>query len=243
MARTVKPEKVAEKRKEILNATQRLVFTKGYEQMSIQDVLDEVKISSGAFHHYFDSRSDLLEALIQRIKEESGKPLLLLTRDPHLSAIQKFQGFFNTLDTLRLERRAEITQLGRVWYNDDNAVVRQKVAEAIFEQRAPMIAEIVRQGIQEGVFNAPNPDKAGEVIMSLVQGMGDVHAKLMLAVDQAYQQGSQNSDRIKGLVAEIVSTYTAYMDALERVLGAPPRSIMRTDLEAINDWVEALKQE
>jgi AcrR family transcriptional regulator len=32
-----------------------LVFTKGFEQMSIQDILDELHISKGAFYHYFDS--------------------------------------------------------------------------------------------------------------------------------------------------------------------------------------------
>ena len=64
MARTVKAEAVAAKRKEILDAAQRLVFTKGYEQMSVQDILDEIRISSGAFHHYFDSRRALLEALV-----------------------------------------------------------------------------------------------------------------------------------------------------------------------------------
>ena len=38
MARTVKEEDYAVKRKEILDVAQRLVYTKGYEQMSIQDI-------------------------------------------------------------------------------------------------------------------------------------------------------------------------------------------------------------
>ncbi len=42
MARTVKEEEYAVKRKEILDAAQRLVYTKGYEQMSIQDILNEL---------------------------------------------------------------------------------------------------------------------------------------------------------------------------------------------------------
>src|SRR4051812_831297 len=127
MARTVKPEAVAAKRREILDATQRLVFTRGYEQVSIQDVLDEVRISSGAFHHYFDSRKALLEAFVERIKQESEKPLLPIIRDPHLNAIEKLQGFFDTLDQLRIARKAEVVRLGRVWYTDENALVRQKV--------------------------------------------------------------------------------------------------------------------
>ena len=91
MARTVKPEAVAAKRREILDATQRLVLTKGYEQMSIQDVLDEVGMSSGAFHHYFDSRGALLAGLIEQIQQETEKPLIPIIHDPHLTAIEKLK--------------------------------------------------------------------------------------------------------------------------------------------------------
>ncbi len=98
MARIVRPEQYAAKRAEILNAAQLLMFSKGYERMSIQDILEEVRISSGAFHHYFASRGALLEAFIEQVKEESGKPLRQLIDDPKLSAREKFQGFFDTLD-------------------------------------------------------------------------------------------------------------------------------------------------
>ena len=171
MARTVKPEEFASKRREILDAAQRLVFTKGYEQMSVRDILDELSISSGAFHHYFGSRQELLDALIEGIKQGSQQPLLPIIHDPHLTAIQKLQGFFDTFDRLRMAHRVDLIMAARVWYTDDNALVRLKVDEAVFEQRAPLLAEIIRQGIREGVFTAAYPDQAGEAILSLVRQM------------------------------------------------------------------------
>lgn len=235
MARTVKPEAVAAKRREILDAAQRLVLTKGYEQMSIQDILDEIQISSGAFHHYFTSRGALLEAFIERIKQETEKPLLPIIHDPSLTAIEKLQGFFDTLDRLRIAHKADVIKLGRVWYSDDNALVRLKVDEAILQQRAPLLTEIVRQGIREGIFTTAYPDKAGEVILYLLQGMGNTHARLLLSLEQ-------KRDDDQCLIEEIVATHAAYMDAVERVLGAPPHSFSRTDAEAVHVWVAALRE-
>ena len=60
MARSVNEKEYAFKRNQILDVTQRLVYTKGYEQMAIQDILDELLISKGAFYHYFDSKPALL---------------------------------------------------------------------------------------------------------------------------------------------------------------------------------------
>jgi AcrR family transcriptional regulator len=232
MARTVKPEAVAKKRREILDAVQRLVFTKGYEQMSIQDILDEVQISSGAFHHYFDSRRALLEAFIERIKHETEKPLLPIIHDPGLSAIEKLQGFFDTLDRLRSAHRADVVKLGRVWYTDSNAIVRQKVDEAVFQQRAPLLTEIVHQGVREGIFTTAYPDQAGEVIMSLLQGMGNTHARLLLSLEQERDE--------EHCIERIVTTHATYMDAIERILGAPPHSFCRTDAPSVKTWVVAL---
>ncbi len=232
MARPVKPEAVAAKRNEILDAAQRLVMTKGYEQMSIQDVLDEVQISSGAFHHYFDSRGALLEAFVERVKHEAEKPLLPIVSNPHLSAIEKLQGIFDTLDRLRTIHKAELIRLAHVWYTDANAIVRLKVDEAVFQQRAPLLTEIVSQGVREGIFTVAYPDQAGEVLMSLLQSMGNTHARLLLSFERERDE--------QRCIEEIVAVHAAYLDAIERVLGAPPRSFSRTDPEAVKIWMAAL---
>lgn len=236
MARIVRPEQYAAKRAEILNAFQQLMLSKGYEDMAIQDILEKVRISSGAFHHYFASRGALLEAFIERIEEESGKPLRKLIDDPELSAREKFQGFFDTLDRLRMERKVEVVSIGRVWYSDSNAVVRLRVAEALARQRAQLLGEIVRQGIREGSFVVAYPDKAGEVIMALLQGMGDRHAELLFTLDQT-------RDDDQRLIAEVVTTHAAYMDAIERVLGVPPHIFYRASAEAVQLWFDAMRED
>jgi len=231
MARTVNQEEYAAKRNEIVAAAQQVIFTKGYAQMTIQDILDAVNISSGAFYHYFDSKPALLDALIEQIKQTTEEPLLPIIRDPRLPAIDKLRGFFSTLDRLRAAHRLDVIKLGRVWYGDANALIRQKVDEAVRRQRAPLLNEIVRQGIQEGVFTTAYPDQAGEIILCLLQGMGNAHAQLLLSVTQ---EGDAQSS-IEGVVA----VHAAYMDAIERVLGARPNSLYRVDAEAAKVWLDA----
>lgn len=233
MARSVKPEEFATKRKEILDSAQRFMFTKGYENMSIHDILVDVGISNGAFHHYFGSRSALLEAFIERIKQESGKMLLPVIQDPHLNAIEKLQGFFDALDRGRMTLKAEVVSVGKYWYADANALVQQKVDEAISQQRAPLISEIVRQGMREGVFTTTDPIKAGEVILSLLRGMENTHARLLFTF-------AQRGDDVH-CIEEIIATHVAYMDAIERILGAPHHCLYRVDSEAVKVWVAIIR--
>ena len=230
MARTVNEQEHARKRNEILDATMRLILAKGYERMTIQDIIADLGISSGAFYHYFDSKPAVLDAFIERIREGWQEPLLPIVRDPHLSAIEKLRGYFATFDRLRREQRTNVLEVGRVWYRDENAVVREKVDAAILQQRAPLLAQIVLQGVREGVFTTPYPDEAGEVLMALLHGMENTHARLLLS--------SLDRDRdVPRVIEDVVTIHAAYMGAIERVLGAPPNCLYRLDAEAVKVWV------
>ena len=228
MARTVKEQEYAEKRNEILDAAQRLVYTKGYERMTIQGILADLQISSGAFYHYFDTKPAVLEALVERMQQEAEQPLLSIVHNPSLPALEKLRRFFATLENSRTAQKTFLAGLARVWYADDNAIVRQKVDEAIIQRRTPMLAVIVRQGIQEGVFRTAYPDQVGRVILSLSLGLGSALARLLLSIEQA--------DDKQRIMDDIVATYGAYTDAIERVLGAPSGFLDRLDLDTVRAW-------
>ena len=128
MARIVKEHVV--RRNEILDVAQRLVYTKGYEQMTIQDMLDDLQISKGAFYHYFDSKQELLEALVERLGEEVVQLLLPIVHDPVLPALDKFRRYLATLNRWKIGQKAFILALLHVWFTDDNAIMRQKLRAA-----------------------------------------------------------------------------------------------------------------
>src|SRR5712691_1713827 len=114
MARIVKEHAV--RRNEILDVAQRLVYTKGYEQMTIQDILDDLQISKGAFYHYFDSKQALLEALIERLLDEGVQLLLPIVDDPHLPALEKLQRLFDRLVRWKTAQKTFLLALMRVLY-------------------------------------------------------------------------------------------------------------------------------
>jgi len=131
-----------------------------------------------------------------------------------------------------MAQKATIAAVAPAWYTDDNAIVRLRVQEAVTRQRAPLLVQIVHQGLREGVFTTAYPDQSGEVILALLQAMGDTHARMLLA----YVQDRDAPRCIEGIVA----THAAYMDALERVLGAPAQSLYRADAAGVKTWLAAL---
>ena len=69
MPRIVKDPDV--RRNEILDVAQKQFYQKGYEQTAIRDVIDEVGIAKGTFYYYFNSKLDLLDAMIERMFDQN----------------------------------------------------------------------------------------------------------------------------------------------------------------------------
>jgi AcrR family transcriptional regulator len=225
MPRIVREEEYAVRRNQILDTALRLVYTKGYEQMTIQDILDNLQISKGAFYHYFNSKAAVLEALVERIVDEVDPLLLSIVQDHHLSALEKFQRFFDTTARWKTDRKDLMLGLMRMWYADENAIVRQKVFASTLKRVTPLLAEITNQGIQEGVFTTSYPDAVCQMYFYFLQGLGEAFVELLLA----------DNDKLKSM-QQAALMVAAYNEALERVLGAPRGSINLIDTETLDAW-------
>jgi TetR/AcrR family transcriptional regulator, transcriptional repressor for nem operon len=227
MARIVKEKEYAEKRSEILDVAQRMVYTKGYEQMTIQDILDGLQISKGAFYHYFDSKQAVLEALIERMTQEGVELITPVVKDPELPALEKFARFFNVAAKWKADQKPFMMAIMRVWYADDNALVRQKVSAMGVERVAPLLSEIIRQGIAEKVFMPTFPDLVASVAMVLLLGMGDAVGMQLLSDEPA-----------DGMLERIVNIKNVYTDAVERLLGTSAGTLNLADIEILRLWIE-----
>jgi len=225
MARVTKEEDYFARRNEILDAAQRLIQTRGYEQMTIQDLLNELKISKGAFYHYFDSKAELLEALIDRILAEMDRLLKPIVQDFSMPALDKLRLFFDISSRWKSAHRDYMIEILKVWYQDDNAVFRQKIFTKGLKWISPYLTEITLQGVRDGILNVQHPEHVGEIIFSLSNGLGEAMAQLIL------EPGS-DQDNVRCL-HELITTYS---DAIERILGAPQGSLPLVDPEELQMW-------
>src|SRR6266516_2469168 len=184
MARIVKEHEYAARRNAILDAAKLAVETKGYEQMAIADLLGELHISSGAFYHYFDSKPALLSALVERMGDQIEQLVLPIVHDPTLGALDKLQRFFATLDHWKLAHKRLALAYLRVWYADENAIVRHKLSIARVKRFTPWLEEIIRQGTREAVLTTPYPDQAARVVISLLEDLGYATVELLLTEER-----------------------------------------------------------
>lgn len=227
MARTVNLEERAVRRDAFIDAAARLIQTKGYERMSIQDVLDDLDTSRGAFYHYFSSKEELLQAVIDRMGDAVIASLGAVLDDPETPAPRKIELVFSTIGRYKAERRELVLAILEVWLADDNALVREKFRRFGFARLTPVLSSIIRQGAREGSMTVDDPDDTALVVVSLVQGLNELAGQLFVA----HHAGTAS-------IESIMRTFGAYKVALERVLGLPRNSLTLIDEATLHWWFD-----
>ena len=225
MARTLDPESHAVRRDAFLDVAQRLIQTKGYDAFSIQDVLDEVGASKGAFYHYFGSKGDLLEAMVERMADgvEAGWEEVLTRAD--LSALGRLEGLFATTATYKSARRDLALALLEAWLSDRNTILRERLRELVARRMTPALERILAEEIDTGEFTATDPEATARVMVALIQGSQDAASQLFVA---------RQAGRIE--LDDVMRVFAAFSEALERILGIEPGRLSLTDPPTLRTW-------
>ncbi len=76
----------------ILDAVNRLLATKGFELMTVDEVVADVGIAKASLYKHFDSKEELAAAAMQRVLATAQSVAADLDADPSLSPLDKLKG-------------------------------------------------------------------------------------------------------------------------------------------------------
>ena len=181
-------KKGIERRDQIIEAAERLFYEKGYEQTSVQDVLDALSLSKGGFYHYFQSKIELLEAVCRRQSVRDAEEMTAAVARQE-GAIAKLNTLLKYCGLLRADRMDFALLVLRVGYLGGSLQLRACLREGLMETALPMMREIILEGMAENVFFTRFPDDIGELILQLFANITDELAMLIASGAPENQMG------------------------------------------------------
>jgi AcrR family transcriptional regulator len=153
---------------EILKAARKLFLTKEYEKATLQDVMDHLGIAKGTIYHYFDSKEDLLEAVVIDMVDARLDEIEAKLKGVKGNALQKIEKLVE-FGSMAKEYPELLDQLHR----PTNAGMHIRILVETLIKLAPIYEELIQQGCDEGIFHTEHPRECAELILSAVQFLTD----------------------------------------------------------------------
>lgn len=161
MARNKYPEETV---KLILDIATKLFLQKGYDNTSLQDIINESKLSKGAIYHHFKSKEEIFESICDRIGQENIAILSKVRDSKNLSGYEKLKSIFRTA-FLNPNQGLMLTLSPDLL---DNPRFLAMQIRQIYELVVPkFIQPILQEGIKDGSIETEHPRELAEAIMTL----------------------------------------------------------------------------
>lgn len=170
MVRIVK--KPDERRKEIIKAARKLFREKSYADVTMAGLMKSLNIAKGTIYHYFASKEELLEAVVEDLMAEAlekKQALLKSSRCKEMGALEKFTALI--LSGSMVEENEEILES---LHQPGNALMHNRLLGSFIIKLAPIYAGVIEEGCAEGVFKTEHPRECAEYLLAGFQFLTDI---------------------------------------------------------------------
>ena len=159
MARNKHPEQTVQL---ILDTATRLFLQKGYDETTLQDIIDATKLSKGAIYHHFASKEAILIAVVDRMGDFNSAVLAEIRDRKGLTGAEKLREMFRTSITLSFQGKI----LHMLPFLIENPKFMALQMQSILGEAAPdYILPILKEGIADGSIRADYPEQLAEVLL------------------------------------------------------------------------------
>lgn len=187
----MKGEKGERRKKELLKIAYRMFIEKGYDNTSIDEIIAEAGIAKGTYYYHFPSKEATLEAVIDMMLNEELERARMAAAAP-ISIPQKIVAVI-----MSMRPSQEESGIAQTLERSENIVMHEKINRRLIDETSPILSDIVREGIEQGIFSCTNIEERVKMMLFICQRLFD--------------NGSFNEKDIE-----------VFIDIVEKTFGAEP---------------------
>lgn len=162
MARNKYPEETVER---ILDVSLDLFIRNGYENTSIQDIIDNLGgLTKGAIYHHFKSKEKILEAVANKIYSSTEEKVKSIMKDSSLNGLEKLRKLFQS--SIENPNQEKFFTASPMLLNNPSLLAMQ-LKDSIEIIAPDYIQPIIEEGIKDGSIKTDYPKELAEVMLIL----------------------------------------------------------------------------
>src|SRR5690606_7185311 len=117
------------------------------------DILEKVGIARGTLYYHFKSKEDIMDALIERYSVRLLGAAREIAEDQSIPILERIIRVVRAMNLNGGSSREIMEHI----HKPQNALMHQKIQKVIIHGVPPILTGIIREGIEQGMFNTPYP--------------------------------------------------------------------------------------
>ncbi|TIR15849.1 MAG: TetR/AcrR family transcriptional regulator [Mesorhizobium sp.] len=155
------------RRAEILDAAFKIFLERGYDNTSLNEVIELAGLSKGMFYHHFQSKEALLLALFETVTEQTYQALEPILNEAGIDQKSRLQKILDKGAEIRLSNVDVTRSVFGALLRPESKMLYQGIIDAWADRMRPVLAVIIAEGVNEGTFDTFDAEGVGDLILQM----------------------------------------------------------------------------
>jgi AcrR family transcriptional regulator len=148
----ISEEEKERRRMHIIQSAGEVFIRKGYEASSMQDIVDETKMSRGWVYLYFANKEDIMKAILMENEKETERSIQTLLSN-HYSVWQGLKAFLSGMEQQLTEAADDLDLVFYEYFlSGFRDPKRRLFLEGRYDRQHRFLLEYLQQGVLNGEF-------------------------------------------------------------------------------------------
>ena len=157
-------KKGEKRKKELLKIAYDMFLTQGYENTSVDEIIEKAQIAKGTYYYHFQSKEQMLEEVIDMmIDSETKMAKQIITMD--ISVPQKIVMMLTSMKPTEAEQ-----PIKNALFQPENVLMHHKVRKKLINIITPLLSEVINEGVEEGIFECDNIPERVKMLLIISDG-------------------------------------------------------------------------
>jgi len=156
------PKSPETRKKELLVAAEQLFRENGVDRTAVSDIVKKAGVAQGTFYNYYQSKEEIFAAVLEHVSEHIVTEIQRTAERKDLGVTEKIDLFFQQDFLMNREN----DPLFDVLHEPRYAYAHQKYIVSHILLLLPIYTKLIRQGVQENLFDAPYPEQAALFVLT-----------------------------------------------------------------------------
>ncbi len=207
------------KKKEYLEVALELFHEKGYDKTTVQEIIDNMGVSKGAFYHYFKSKEDVLTAIAEEYSNAAIRIIESIANDQEYNAIEKINKLIEAVNTYKGSREKYRAKMKSTILAEKNPRLEKKIMDAIKPPSVKLFQQILDQAVTTNYLDQTDTE---ELAIVLLHNIHDLNAAIDSLISKYQTRTGFDSDNF---IKELESKLEFYEKLFDRIVGFKSGSI------------------
>jgi AcrR family transcriptional regulator len=170
-----------ERRQQILSAALTVFGQKGFHSSNVSDVAAQAGVSQGTIYWYFESKDELLQALLVSLVDDIGK-MAIGALEHYSTASDKLRALAESLVGLADMVEGLFPLFLEYWASSSRREEASQLWTELLVQYKDVIVDVVEEGVESGEFRPVDADSLVWALMAAYDGLA-VYVMLVPELD------------------------------------------------------------